>query len=375
MLCGAVLLMFGGSATAKPILLQGTVGQAKVLVELELENPEQVRGRYFYQRYRTDIALDGTSDKTRTLRLSENRPFGVEKAPTQWAIKKGTRGVWTGQWASNGKTLDVKLSPLKLPRADRQDIPYLDELRQSAPYDYLRLKSLTLKRDKQDTFMGYGLQWWIEPVSRIRLFQLTASPQPMDLKPANLTLQGRQWQEVSSYFGCVSGARDRSTEFKQTVKPVFANADVLSVSIFTRYDCGGAHPDFGDAPLNLELSSGKTLTLEDVFWLGKGPSIHYEYGMDNLEAYSNYREQLFAPWVVTLFKRLYPALMNSNESECNYQDPTVWQFSVWYFEPRGIYLGPTFARAARNCEQPGDTIIPYKELKAHPGPVNVALPD
>ncbi|MCG7372818.1 hypothetical protein MHL40_09030 [Pseudomonas luteola] len=374
--CGAALLLAAGSAMAEPELLQGTVGQAKVLVELDLAKPDEVTGRYFYQKYHTDIALDGALDKQRTLRLSENRPFfSTKSVPMQWTLKQGANGRWTGRWASKGKTLDISLSPVALPPARPDDLPALDELRRTSPYEYLRLKGLSLKKDRQDTFMGYGLQWWVEPVSRIRLFQLVSSPTAMDLSAANRTLQNRQWQEVNSYFGCLSGARDRETEFDQTVKPVFINDSVLSVSLFTSYDCGGAHPDFGDAPLNMELATGKILELEDVFWLGKGPSIHYERGMDNLEAYSNYREQLFAPWVVDQFKRLYPELMNDDPNECNYQDPSVWQFSVWYFEPRGIYLGPTFARAARSCDEPGDTVIPYKTVKAHPGPVKVTLPE
>ncbi|MFC6475726.1 hypothetical protein ACFQDN_02630 [Pseudomonas asuensis] len=76
---GAALLLSAGSAMAAPMLLQGTIGQAKVLVELDLDKPGEVSGRYFYQKYHADIALDGALDKQRTLRLSENRPFFSKK--------------------------------------------------------------------------------------------------------------------------------------------------------------------------------------------------------------------------------------------------------------------------------------------------------
>ncbi|WP_286790357.1 MULTISPECIES: hypothetical protein [unclassified Pseudomonas] len=109
--CSAALLLAAGSAMAEPELLQGTVGQAKVLVELDLAKPDEVTGRYFYQKYHTDIALDGALDKQRTLRLSENRPFfSTKSVPMQWTLKQGANGRWTGRWASKGKTLDISLS-------------------------------------------------------------------------------------------------------------------------------------------------------------------------------------------------------------------------------------------------------------------------
>jgi hypothetical protein len=80
----------------------------------------------------------------------------------------------------------------------------------------------------------------------------------------NQLLAERQWQEVASYFDCqLGGTRTAGADFEQTVTPHLLGNKLLSVSIFTSYYCGGAHPDFADNPLTLDVASGKQLQLED----------------------------------------------------------------------------------------------------------------
>jgi hypothetical protein len=78
------------------------------------------------------------------------------------------------------------------------------------------------------------------------------------LQRINQLLAERQWQEVASYFDCqLGGARSSGADFEQTVTPHLLGSKLLSVSIFTSYYCGGAHPDFADNPLTLDVASGK----------------------------------------------------------------------------------------------------------------------
>jgi hypothetical protein len=39
-------------------------------------------------------------------------------------------------------------------------------------YDYVRLVDLPLKAGKRERVQGHTLQWWDEPVSKIRLFRV-----------------------------------------------------------------------------------------------------------------------------------------------------------------------------------------------------------
>jgi len=63
-------------------------------------------------------------------------------------------------------------------------------------------------------------------------------------------------------------------------------------------------------------------------------------------------------------KKIIPNEMKSSEDDrCDYNDPEVWDFPSWHFTEQGLYLGAIFARAARNCDDPEWSIIPYKAIK------------
>jgi len=47
---------------------------------------------------------------------------------------------------------------------------------------------------------------------------------------------------VISYHACKLNAGTDWSEFQQTVTPRLLSAAVVSLSILTSYDCGGAHP-------------------------------------------------------------------------------------------------------------------------------------
>ena len=92
------------------------------------------------------------------------------------------------------------------------------------------------------------------------------------------------------------------------------------------YYCGGAHPDFDTAGINLDAHTGKPIALEDLLWLGKGKPLHVislaadpsqtPNAQDN-DALSAYQEKTLAPWLVAQFNRLYPCLLYT--SRCVYE--------------------------------------------------------
>jgi len=170
------------------------------------------------------------------------------------------------------------------------------------------------------------------------------------------------------------------------VTPKFMSPDVVSISVFTSYDCGGAHPDFGEAPINLNAKNAETLTLEDVIWVGDGAPFHYLNAEDraltgkndvDFDTFAQYRDKKWAPWLVKQLTAAYPQQMKKpteeSEDDCDYSDPSVWQFPAWYFTQKGLYFDPTFARVMRSCEGPEWSVLPWSAMKGHAGSTAINL--
>lgn len=128
----------------------------------------------------------------------------------------------------------------------------------------------------------------------------------------------RLWREVSAYHECLLGAGSLGGEFMQTVKPQFFSPAVLSVNISTSYSSSGAHPDFGDSSLNIDVNSGHPLSLSDVLWVGQGkPLLHSDRNgkgdtrlteAERTGLYE-YNQEKLAPWLVQQFRAFYPNKM------------------------------------------------------------------
>lgn len=373
-----------------PAVYTGTLGSQAIVAELDFTQPEEVSGRYFYQKYHLDLPLNGQLAQE-TLSMKEGLD-SLDASPRPTITLHPTAHGWQGEWVSaQGNALPLQLTAAQ-PVAAQGDDPYLASLAGDDPYEYLRLQGLRLQRGKQQTVMGYPLQWWTEPQSGITLFEIMSGYPPAQLAELNQQLRARLWQEVVDYHGCQLGAsRFGQGEFDQTVTPEYLSANVVSISIFTSYDCGGAHPDFGDAPLNLNARTGEKLALEDVLWVGSGRPFHYLYDNEesddegdnrnsvSFDEYSAYRSKQFAPWLVSRFRALYPTEMaapaEGDEEGCNYSDPEVWNFPAWYFTPQGLMFSPSFARVARACEAGLSwPVLPWAQILPHPGGAGLTLP-
>lgn len=359
---------------AAPLLLQGSIGSAAVVMELDISADGQVDGRYFYRKYHRDIALNGSRQQDGSLALGENLQYDEQRSDlTLRPQGKGWQGQWQGPKAR--QPLPVVLSPLLPAQLTSSRDPALQPFRQSSPYDYERMAALQLVAGKVQRFQGYTLQWWREPVSGISFFRLQDGFDAATLQRLNLRLAQRQWQEVADYSACqLGGRRSAGSDFEQTVTPRLLNHQLLSVSVFTSYYCGGAHPDFGDNPLNLDVATGRELQLEDLLWLGKGkPQLAYRANGDRADY--QYEEKVLAPWLQRQFTRLHPDEFKSGgDDRCDYNTPWVWQFVSWYATPKGLYLGPSFERASRNCEYPDWSVLPWSLVKQHPGAAGYQLP-
>jgi hypothetical protein len=366
----------------------GTIGQKGIILELDQDQTSDgdVEGRFFYKKDHRDIPLAGHMSTTGQLILRES----TEDAPPDTAtpqsvltLSRRHEGGWEGFWKdAKGNTLPVELTHAEIPdnQTDRDD-EFWRKLRKTAPYEYLRIAKLTLKKSDTQKFMGSTLQWWEEPESSIHFFQITHGYPDVTQTRINNLLRERLWQEVIEYHTCMfQSAHSNSGEYAQTVTPQLMTPELFSVSVFTSYDCGGAHPDFGDNPINLNVRTMKNLVLEDLFWVGQNRPFHYEDTNDNaaFETYTAYREKELAPWLVSYFKARYPDKMKPGSDQptdtCDYTDTNIWTFASWVLTPKGILLDPSFPRAARACEGTDWTLLPYADVRQHLGGVRVPLP-
>lgn len=371
--------LWAGMAAAREeggVLWQGTLGTQQIVVEQtgNLASTSDCGGRYFYRRHRIDIRLDGKRSMDGGCALQELPPRWNEDTPKdQWRMRAPVGDHWQGEWVgTNGKTHPIRLRKVTaLPAAVE---PSLTALRGDIdPYAYLRLSTLKLQPGKRETINGFTLQWLQQPDTDLRLFDV-ASGYPAKAQAAvNQTLHRRLWQWVEDDYQCRSGAEPGEAGFDSTETTLrHIDARVVSVSLLTAYYCGGAHPDFGDAPLNIDARNGEELKLEDVLWLGQGDPVHE--GVNELDrAWAAYRQEVFAPWVVSQFSRLYPDEMRApaSDDDCDYRDPGVWDYTSWYVLPAGLHLAAYFPRVARNCDDPDWAVLPWSVVDAHRGKVRL----
>ena len=379
--CLATLLAPFTLHASEPVhVLTGTLGKSPIVVELNLATPDDINGRYFYEKYHKDLALSGKL-KGQDLTLTEGLSYDENPDLPTLHLHKSSDSTWTGEWSSSkGKSFKVQLTEKTVAAPDASAEPGWQDIYRESAYDYLRLSQLKLKADKKETFMGHGLQWWVEPESGITFFEITSGYAPDQAARINRQLRSRLWHEVVSYHECMLGGSRMGGDFEQSVNPQLMSPSIVSLNISTSYDCGGAHPDFGDSPLNLDVATGQELTLEDVLWIGDGKPFRYvrdKKGGTSFDTYSNYRSKTFAPWLVSQLQAAHPDEMKApdTEDDCDYTDESVWDFPSWYFTEKGLYVGPYFARVMRACESPEWSVVPYSAIKAHPGGVKVQLPE
>ncbi|HKT28389.1 hypothetical protein [Dyella sp.] len=386
-LCAGCTWLAVAMAKEGAAVYTGTLGTQPIVMEIDTDKDGHIDGRYFYTKYHRDLPLGGSMQNPNGMHMSEGQDDDASKLP-QIDLTRAASGNWSGTWRSpKGKTLALALQPAKLPAPAVGSDGYLQKLYASDLYEYLRLSGLTLQKDRKETFMGHTLQWWVEPQSKIALFEILDGYPDAQRQKINDALRARQWSEVSAFHACMLGnSRLGGGDYEQTVTPQLLSPNAISISVFTSYYCGGAHPDFGDAPINLDAHTAQVLTLEDVLWVGKGKPFHYieDTGNDgsasdgqanavSFDEYSKYRSTYLAPWLAQQLTALYPT--NIKDDDCDYGDPSVWDFPSWHLTPKGISFTPSFARAMRVCEANDDwSLLPYSIVNQHPGGRHMTLP-
>ncbi len=331
-----------------PRVYEGTVGASPVVVKLEGEG-DGVSGQYFYRSKRFDIDLFGEE---------KNGALQLESRLTADKLRLKLEGSnYAGELTTkSGKTLAVQLRAVG-PDAAR-DLP--DDLPGDLGlYEKLQLSGLTLKPEKTATIAGRNIRWQVEPSSGNRLFRIENDYPAPAMEAINKALAQIQWREVSQYFGCPSAEGGAGIENSEASSPWLSDAYV-SFSISDSWSCAGAaHPDFGMEGHSFDAQTGKEIALDDFIKFGKGP-----VPAKDTDAWYDYRSKTFAPGLVALLKRFHPKEMakRKKDDDCDYSQTEVWDFPAWHLTEKGLYVGASFARAMRVCDNPEWAVIPWSAL-------------
>ncbi|MBM2885610.1 hypothetical protein JFK97_14535 [Chromobacterium phragmitis] len=370
----AVGLLVGGmlAMQARADVWQGEVGGAPVVMEWSVNDDGTVDGRYFYRKYHSDIALTGTRDKQGVLRLGEN--LGYDESRVDLVLRSEGNG-WVGEWRGPKakRALPVKLSLLA--KSKRSGYGAEEGADGLSAYNRARVAGLRLKPAGTKVFQGYRLAWWVEPESRIRWFRVASGYPEATMIRLNKVLENWQWRAVAASFDCDANDRGRGmAEYTQEVIPRLLTPRVVSMSVETNYYCGGAHPDFNDSPLNLEVATGRDMQLEDVLWLGRGKPQDARDAKGKFRD-ANYEGKVLQPWLARTFGKLYPKEMEGEDgNDCDYHDAKNWNPASWYLTQEGVQIGAYFARAERACDDPGWSLLPWALVRKHPGTLTSRLP-
>ncbi|MDR0781423.1 MAG: hypothetical protein LBF16_12150 [Pseudomonadales bacterium] len=360
----------------------GTLGKQPIVVQWQESASGEIEGRYFYEKYHRDIKLSGEAREA-GLHLVEgkNNSWDTEEGLPQLDLERVAEDQWVGTWQKlDGKPIVLTLRAAEVPAPAAAVDPWLKKLYADNLYEYLRLSGLTLEKGEQTAAVGYTLQWWLEPDSGISVFEILDGYPDAQRKAINELLRGRLWQGVSDFHDCVSAGSEGS--FEQGITPNRLSPNVISISGYMDYYCGGAYPDWGDNPINLNARTAQALTLEDILWVGEGDPVRYvsdlpfwarDYTAGDFDAYASYRETYLAPWLIEQLKALYPE--STDENDCGGYDSeaaSYWRFPTWSLNAEGIVFTPSYPHVMAVCNIP--VTLPYAVARQQPGVLQLTLP-
>ncbi|POY34969.1 hypothetical protein C3K47_17865 [Solitalea longa] len=346
------LILISNKSKAEILTLQGTIGKYTVVMELDIDSIS-ASGNYFYTKFKQDIPLEGTVTNNMIILNAEDTGDHFE------LVRSGNtfKGTYHNK---KGNKLPVNLNYIV---AGSIKLLFNNEVLSKSISDYskLRLNEIKLEPTKQESVNNkYLIQWYTEPTSKIAVFKLVNGYPQLVIDAINTQLTKEFYLNFEAYYSCSGGSGNSGYDELQ-ISNYFLNEQFVSLCISSGWYCNhAAHPDFGESGLTFNAKTGKELELEDVIWFGSGTKPK----KDSDEWYT-YRSSVYAPQIVKLLTSLYPKEMQKpkTEEDCDYTDPEVWDFGSWYLTEKGLCLGAYFARAARACDNPGWSVIPYSALR------------
>lgn len=122
------------------------------------------------------------------------------------------------------------------------------------------------------------------------------------------------------------------------------------MSIMQSWDCGGAHPNFGNHTLYWDIAAGHEIALGNLLELGGKPD-----GEPDRDQYETL--------VLKIFNQRYPEMMIYNPDNCDYTDASVWSTYDWNVREDDLYIGAYSMRVVRGCDAPEWSVLPWEDIR------------
>ena len=352
---------------------RGKIGNIPIVVELYNDPGSysgNIAGRYFYTKYRKDLALSGSRDAQGNLVLTEgdepvddSDALASKEAIPVMVLRSSDQKIWQGEWRNGkGKSYPVVLSLVTvLPAATS---PFMQQAYQHSRYEYLRHEGAEPVMTKQETVNGYGVEWWRDPLSGMTTFQLSRGYPAEQLTGLNAALREELWQEVLNYYRCMQGS-DKGT-YTEEMKINQLLPWVVSYVVSGSESCGSGY-NSGVRSENLRASDAKSLKLSDLFWVAEPPL------PDEESEPSDYGSSILPHWLAEQFPVMYPDKMlktvkgAGGNTLCDYREPNIWLFPTWTLTAQGILFHPTFPASDSVCDDVTWAVVPWSVVKQHPG--------
>ncbi|SLM62393.1 MULTISPECIES: hypothetical protein [Dickeya] len=352
-------------------LFTGKLGDRPIVLELSIKTDGDVRGRYFYRRYRRDREVSGERHADGQLVLKEevstNYLIDDVELPTLTLRPTPEQG-WRGEWrTSSGEKAEVMLYPLNVAMPMAQSPAFMQNLYRHSHYDYVRSQGMEPRLINKTTVNGYDVEEWQDPISGAQTVQLVSGYTPEQRDQLNDNLIAVLWEQAEIFHRCamISNSMGYSaTAFSlRLLSPAVISYTVERMS--TCSDIGQGV--FAMSGITLRSRDAKPLVLKDILWDAQSPSSSATSQGD-----SDSPGDEFTQWLLEQFNARYPTQMNDaflvDGEACQYGDAESWELMEWYLTPEGVHFLPgPFVSAKPECYKPDWSVLPWEVVKQHPG--------
>jgi len=321
---------------------QGTIGALPVRACLAQRSEDWAVGSYYYMSKLVPIALRKEDSGAWT-----EHEGGAEESGGSWTLSNEGANRLSGQWRNGTKTLPVALTRVAT-RASEDGPCASDEFH--APR--VRPVRVTSKADSRQGIAYAKLTYNVGPGfpdASIVGFAIREQ-QPGD-RTINVALRVDTTSPDADYLGCDRqqvAQNGTGGSFAYEAEPDLLTAELLSATISTGGDCGGAHPDDSTFHRTFDRKTGRMIDLGTWFTVrGVKARVADDVGP--------YRE-------------LTPALRSTvlrhfkfEDSECReaVSEADYWDIGLGR---SGLVFTPSLPHVAAACEEPAT--VPFAQLSA-----------
>ena len=250
---------------------------------------------------------------------------------------------------------DSPLAPFTASPTEADNRLYTAEL----PFAAALLADITFTQTTSQREQDKTLQWYREPQSGLEHYLMADGYPAAQREALNQYLRAQALNTLAARRECLAALpadKRAALQYRTTITPTLTNDRYLSQHIHEENNCGA--PYSGDYGITYSIAAGRGLELEDLLWLGDTPPHPLA---DNNPADQAERERR-AQWLLATLQTVAPQTMQ----DYPYQ-PHHYLYPYFYLTPQGVYIGPLLPARAAAHAHPAGSVIPYGEIKKHPG--------